>query len=179
MTNQPVTPQFSSLLRPLPIPSTQPECYISFKQALNLRYPSEDTGDWHFEPAFYERVDLPPRQHPIPLAGKGQTVDSTPSLGLLGVRDMAVVMAQQGLPVIPSQPVYVANHYRAIADLALMDLQEARRPGYATNQQINSWLDNVEQIQHLKLNYLQPLAVQLSGTALFLFKEWITTIEFS
>lgn len=167
------------LLRPVAIPETSPERYISFKHALNLRYPDEDTGDWHFESTFFDRADQPPRQYPISLAGKGESVDTTPALGQRGIRDMSAVMVQQHLLGTNHPPVYVANHYRAIADLALLELQEARIPGYATNREINSWLDTAEQIEHLKQNYLELLATQLSGQALAIFKQWISSVEFT
>jgi hypothetical protein len=166
------------LLRPVPIPETSPERYISFKQALNLCYPDEDTGDWHFESTFFDRADRPPQQLLIPLAGMGESVDTTPALGQRGIQDMSTIMVQQQLLVPKNQPVYVANHYRAIADLVMLELQEVRVPSYATNREINSWLDTAEQIEHLKQNYLELLATQLSGQALAVFKQWISTVEF-
>lgn len=161
------------------IPETDLEHYISFKHALNLRYPDEDTGDWHFQSAFFFRADCHPSDCSIPLAGLGETVDTVASLGTKGIRDMANVMVQAHIPTKPNQPVYVANHYRAIADLAMLELQQARIPSCATNQAINSWLDTSEQIEHLKQHYLEPLANQLSSEALRVFKEWILTVSFA
>ncbi len=163
----------------LAVPETHPGHYISFKHALNLRFSDEDTGDWHFQSAFFNRADCHPGDRSIPLAGKGEAVNTLPSLGTKGVRDMANVMAQANIPIKPSQPVYVANHYRAIADLAMMELQQGRIPNCATNDAINSWLDTPEQIEHLKQNYLELLANQLSGQALRVFKEWILTVSFA
>jgi hypothetical protein len=166
-------------LRPLAIPETNLGHYISFKHALNLRYPDEDTGDWHFQSAFFYEVDRHPSKCSIPLAGLGETVDTVISLGTRGIRDMANVMAQVQIPTKPNQPVYVANHYRAIADLAMLELQQARIPSCATNKSINDWLDTPEQIEHLKQHYLEPLSNQLSGEALRVFKEWILTVSFA
>ncbi|NJM77987.1 MAG: hypothetical protein HC852_22190 [Acaryochloridaceae cyanobacterium RU_4_10] len=165
-------------LCPVIIPETNPGHYISFKHALNLRFADEDTGDWHFQSAFFNRADYPSRNRSIPLAGEGETVNTVPSLGTRGVRDMAEVLIQEQIPILPNQSVYVANHYRAIADLAMMDLQEGKMPICVTNQAINSWLDTPEQIEHLKQYYLEPIANQLSGQALRVFKEWILTVSF-
>jgi hypothetical protein len=166
-------------LRPVVIPETDPRHYISFKHALNLRYPDEDTGDWHFHSAFFYRADFHPSDCSIPLAGLGETVDTVASLGTKGIRDMANVMAQAQIPTKPNQPVYVANHYRAIADLAMLELQQARIPSCATNEAINNWLDTPEQIEHLRQHYLEPLENQLSGEALRVFNEWILTVNFA
>lgn len=166
------------LLRPVPIPETTLERYISFKHALNLRFPDEDTGDWHFQPYFFEQTDALTTQKSIPLAGKGQQVDTTPSLGHQGVRDMSSILFQEGLSIPSDQPVYVANHYRAIADLAMLDLQKSRPPSIADNAAINSWLDSQEQVDHLKREYLERLAIQLSGEPLRIFKQWIQTVKF-
>ncbi|NJR57327.1 MAG: hypothetical protein HC768_24110 [Acaryochloris sp. CRU_2_0] len=168
-----------ALLYPVPIPNTEPERYISFKHALNLRFPDEDTGDWHFEPYFFEQTGDPPAQKHILLSGKGQKIDTTPSLGCQGVRDMSALLSQQRLPIPPGRPVYVANHYRAIADLAMLDLQQIRMPRIADNQAINSWLDTAEQINHLKRNYLERLAIQLWGKPQAIFKQWIKTVKFT
>ncbi|KAI9129604.1 hypothetical protein [Acaryochloris sp. CCMEE 5410] len=173
-------PQNSSevLLRPVAIPETELERYISFKHALNLRFPDEDTGDWHFQPYFFEQTDSLKTQKSIPLAGKEQPVDTTPSLGHQGVRDMSSILSQERLPIPSDQPVYVANHYRAIADLAMLDLQKSRVPSIADNAAINGWLDSQEQVAHLKRDYLERLAIQLSGEPLRIFKQWIQTVKF-
>jgi hypothetical protein len=166
------------VLRPVVIPETRPDCYISYKHALNLRFQDEDTGDWHFQSAFFDQPDSPPRDRPIPLAGIGEAVDTTPSLGTKGVRDMAKILIQSQISIPPGQTVYVANHYRAIADLAMIDIQQGYPPAIATNQAINGWLDTESQIEHLKHEYLKPLEKQLSSHHLEVFKEWILTVRF-
>lgn len=166
-------------LRPIGIPETQLERYISFRHALNLRFPDEDTGDWHFLSAFFYRADQPSCDRSALLAGSGEAVDTTRALGARGVRDMAKVLLQSQIPTKPGQPVYVANHFRAIADIAMMELQQSQMPRCATNNAINSWLDTSEQIEHLKINYLNPLEKQLPSQALKVFKEWINTVNFA
>jgi hypothetical protein len=164
--------------RPVVIPATQPDHYISFTHALNLRFPEEDTGDWHFEPAFFDHPDYPPRDRPISLAGIGEAVDTTSSLGTKGVRDMAKILIQSQIPIPPGQAVYVANHYRAIADLAMLELQKGHQPRITTNSTINSWLDTSAQIEQLKQEYLTPLRQQLSELSLAAFEDWILTVFF-
>jgi hypothetical protein len=181
ITNLPAIPSQDILLQPVHavhIPATNPEHYISFKYALNLRYPNEDTGDWHFQAMFFHQGEQPLGQKPIQLAGKGEEVNTLPSLNLQGIRDMTAVLIQQGLPIQPEIRVYVANHYRAIADLAMLELQQSRIPGCANNRAINSWLDSHEQIEHLKQIYLNPLVSQLTDQAKEAFEAWIMTIHF-
>ena len=89
---------------PIEIPPTTPWLYISFHQALNLRELDENTGDWHFNPMFYRNANQPEKK--ANLAGKGMTIDSTPSLGDFGVRDMAHILDHQGIKR-KEGPVYV------------------------------------------------------------------------
>lgn len=104
---------------PVHIPETSPEHYISFIHALNLRYPYEDTGDWHFRPSFFIQDGVAHKSTQI--AGVNGCIDTTPSLKALGVREMSDILMSRGV-VIKARPVYVANHYRALADLAMLDL---------------------------------------------------------
>ncbi|MGR3280773.1 hypothetical protein ACSYAD_37585, partial [Acaryochloris marina NIES-2412] len=68
--------------------------------------------------------------------------------------DMSSILSQERFPIPSDQPVYVANHYRAIADLAMLDLQKSRVPSIADNAAINSWLDSQEQVDLLTRDYL-------------------------
>ena len=156
------------------IPLTKPELYISFKAALNLRYPDEDTGDWHFESSFFwEGAD----QETLLMAGEGGFINTNPSLGDRGVRDMSAVLATQKI-LLNQGPVYCANHYRAIADLAMLDLAEGKTPMIATCYAINQWLDTEEQVQRLITDYLSPLNHQLGGPHLSVFEQWIATVYY-
>ena len=69
---------------PIGIPETRPTCYISFFRALNLSLPDEATGGRHFHISFFGYTDGEVAE----LAGEGTEVDTTPSLGTLGVREM-------------------------------------------------------------------------------------------
>ncbi|NRA88160.1 MAG: hypothetical protein HRU28_12385 [Rhizobiales bacterium] len=162
-------------MRPVHIPKTSPERYISFLHALNLRYPDEDTGDWHFMPSFFIKDGEADRS--VVIAGKGCKVDTTPSLKDLGVREMSDILIDQGVIKVKT-PVYVANHYRAIADLVMADLLSGRRPTVAGVSDINDWLDTEEQVTTLKNEYLNLLGSQLSGQNKIIYNEWIETVGF-
>jgi hypothetical protein len=156
------------------IPLTSPQCYISFKHALNLRFPQEDTGEWHFLTAFFDDHE---KSRSAPLAGAGEGVDTTPSLGDLGIREMSQILKAQQI-MFTDTPVYVANHYRAIADLAMLQLLKGQMPTIATARAINQWLDTEEQINHLVNDYLMPLRSQLDKATKNIFDKWIVTVRY-
>jgi hypothetical protein len=156
------------------IPPTSPQCYISFKHALNLRFPQEDTGEWHFLTAFFDEKD---KNRSAPLAGKGKSVNTIPSLGDLGIREMSQILKAQQL-ASANVPVYVANHYRAIADLAMSQLLKGQMPTIATARAINQWLDTEEQVGQLVNHYLRPLRSQLNEDTKNIFDQWIRTVRY-
>lgn len=161
-------------MQAISIPKTTPESYISFKYALNLRLVGEDTGDWHFRPMFFREGNP---HHPALIAGKNCRVNTNPTLGQKGIREMSKILEQQN--VLPAKkPVYVADHYRAISDLAMFQLIEGKVPTIATNGEINAWLDTAEQLNHLITEFLIPLHPQLSGAALGTYEQWIETIQY-
>jgi hypothetical protein len=156
------------------IPPTSPQCYLSFKHALNLRFPQEDTGEWHFLTAFF---DDQTQNRSAPLAGEGKSVNTTPSLGNLGIREMSQVLKAQQI-VSDNVPVYVANHYRAIADLAMSQLLKSQMPTIATTRSINQWLDTEEQVNQLVNHYLMLLRSQLDEDTKNIFDQWIITVRY-
>jgi hypothetical protein len=156
------------------IPPTSLQCYISFKHALNLRFPQEDTGEWHFLTAFF---DDKKESRSAPLAGKDKSVNTIPSLGDLGIREMSRILKAQQI-TSANVPVYVANHYRAIADLAMSQLLKGQMPTIATTQAINQWLDTEDQIKQLIINYLMPLRSQLDKATENIFDQWIRTVRY-
>ncbi|TQM94897.1 hypothetical protein [Roseinatronobacter monicus] len=144
------------------IPVTSPALYLSGIQALNLRENGIDdpTGDWHFVNAFFTYADQP---QDVPLYGAGGAwIDTHESLGARGIRDLSAIVCKQEL-VAPEGPVWVANFYRAIADIVALDARAQRSPGMASVSTINQWLDTPEEIAHLKQDYLTPLAAQFQG----------------
>ena len=88
---------------PILIPPTSPTSYVSFRRALNLCLPDEWTGGLHFEEYYFGNVG----PTGTPLAGPGGRVDSTPSLGSKGVRDMGRIIADHKIQHHDG-PVYVA-----------------------------------------------------------------------
>ncbi len=93
---------------------------------------------------------------------------------------MAHVPANQ---VIPPNcgPVWVANHYRAIADYVLLDTTGGRcltKPRYVPVYTINQWLDTKEQIEQLVEEYLKPLRNQLPPDEKRIHDEWLPTVVF-
>ncbi|PZD70280.1 hypothetical protein C1752_14785 [Acaryochloris thomasi RCC1774] len=163
-------------MHPIAIPQTSPDRYISFKHALNLRLPDEDTGEWHFLSAFFDEGEFTSSRS-APVAGAGGLVDTTPSLSDRGVREMSSILAAQ--EILPDDgPVYVANHYRAIADLSMLELKDCKVPTIANNRAINAWLDTEEQVNQLVTEYLIPLRSQLKKTNRQVFDQWIATVRY-
>lgn len=160
-------------MRPIAIPPTTPTRYLSFHAALNLRGPGELTGDWHPRAVLFA---LDKTLDAAVLAGEGQPVDTTPSLGALGVREMSAELRAQGVPA--RVPVWVANHPRAIADLVMLDLQAGREPMIAGARAINAWLDTEAQVDDLRERYLAPLRAQLTGEPRAILDAWLPTVRF-
>ncbi|WP_424965395.1 hypothetical protein [Dinoroseobacter sp. S375] len=162
-------------LQPIEIPTTSVCRYVSFNQALNLRAEGELTGDWHFKVMFFCVKDEPRKM--ASLAGEGMPVNSNHSLADRGIREMSKEL-QRGGVIFGDAPVFVANHYRAIADIVISELQAKRVPRRVTNRCINQWLDTKEQVGMLISNYLAHLPKQLAEQELELFNSWFSTIHF-
>ena len=157
------------------IPVTTPTKYVSYEAALNLRLPGEETGDWHGDVPFLTAVDNP---WTLSLAGPGCRADTTPSLGSRGVRDMAHILQGEYIPE-GCGPVWVANHYRAIADYVCIDTTGcwcSKYPRHAPVYTINQWLDTPEQINHLVEEYLKPLRAQFTPEEKEVHDEWLPTV---
>ena len=132
---------------------------------MNVRLPSEDTGDWHFR-----REDFPFK---APLAGPDSEGLNTHSA--LGVRDMASALARHDIGD-GSVPIYIANHYRAIADIAARMIVESLDERVLTNRTINAWFDTEEQVETLCRDYLIPLGSMFSGNQAGRFEAWLEGI---
>ena len=158
---------------PVLIPETSPTSYISFKRALNLRLPGEITGDWHFEVSFF---GYPERSY-AKLAGRNGLVDTTLTLGSCGVRDMGHQIAIHGIKPY-NGPVWVANHYRAIADMAMLMLQGRCSAEVLPACQINDWMWTQEDIDVLVEDYLKPLRGQTQGPRREAFDQWLPTVVY-
>jgi len=167
-------PRQPDLRYPILIPETSPTSYISFKRALNLRLPDEWTGDWHFRVSFF---GYPERSY-APLAGPNGLVDTTPTLGSRGVRDMGRLIDDYGIKP-HAGPVWVANHYRAIADMAMDRLcnwhwEAATFPAH----QIAEWLWSEEDFDILVDDYLKPLRGQIRGPLREAYDQWLPTVMY-
>ena len=165
-------PRFPDRRYPIRIPATSPTSYISFKRALNLHLPGElTTGDWHFEPSFFGY----PEPTYAPLAGRNGLVNTVPALGSLGVRDMGQHIADCGIKPFDG-PVWVANHYRAIADIAMDRLLGPWPQEVLPACQIDGWLGSEEDFEILITDYLKPLRHLIRGTLRKVFDEWLPTV---
>lgn len=165
---------------PILIPPTCPTSYISFRRALNLSLPGEHTGDRHFHDYFFGYVE----PTVSPLAGPRGIVDSTLSLGTKGVRDMGRIIADHEIQAY-NGPVYVANHYRALADIALgslltrplEELRDIEPNEILSSWEVNDMLNGEDtEIDHLIEEYLKPLRTQLKGVCKEIYDQWIPTI---
>ena len=165
---------------PILIPPTSPTLYISFRRALNLRLRGEHTGARHFHDYFFGFIE----PTVTPLAGIGGAVDSTPSLGSKGVRDMGRIIADRKVQPF-NGPVYVANHFRALADIALSslatrplgELRELQPKSILSAWEVSDMLNHEESdIDRLIEEYLKPLRYQLEGVRKKTFDRWLPTI---
>ena len=165
---------------PILIPPTSPTSYVSFRRALNLCLPGESTGGLHFQDYYFGYVE----PTVTPLAGPGGRVDSTPSLGSKGVREMGRIIADYKIRPY-NGPVYVANHYRALADIALssltnrplQDLREVEPQCVLSAWEVNDMLNSDDdEIRHLVDEYLKPLRSQLQGLRKETYDKWLPTI---
>ncbi len=173
------------------IPATTLRHYISCETALNIGYDWEETGDWHRRTALFVPASIN-RNAELFCAGEGTRLDTTPSLGSTGVRNMRRWLARLYKMEIDS-PVWVANHFRAIADLVMSDQSRITRlvtdrpdaqwgtPGYrlrraATVGEINRWLNTEEEIAELVTDYLKPMRHQMEGLCRRLYDDWLPTL---
>ena len=170
-------PRFPDRRYPILIPETSPTNYISFERALNLRLPDDDkeflTGDWHFETSFF---GYPERTY-APLAGRKGLVNTVPALQSRGVRDMGRTIADHGIKPYDG-PVWVANHYRAIADMAMHRLLGPWPQEVLAACEIDDWLWSEEDFEILVGDYLDPLRGLLREEPRRMFDAWLPTVVY-
>ena len=138
-----------------------------FRKAMDLSESVENAFEDEFKARNQPRRPTPDTPVLIP--------DTTPTLGSKGVRDMAELLGKYKVKPY-SGPVYVANHYRAIVDLALQELQEGERPVFATARRINDWIRTREDMETLREEYLNPIRPQLGKAEKQAFDKWIPSI---
>jgi len=122
-----------------------------------------------------------PSHKAIVLAGAGGCrIDTRPQLGTKGVREMGHIIHKQGL-TDTLRVVYVANHYRAIADIFAAALQRPRDlrglKRKFPNQEINAWLDTKDQVTCLKEEYLEPLIEYEGAVERSVIRGWLDHIS--
>ena len=91
---------------------------------------------------------------------------------------MADVLVGQGILANNSHAIWVANHARAIADLAMEVIPSPYQPSTLTVNEVNQWLDSREQVDDLVRNYLIPLRQLKAGVDLVPYDDWLQTIHF-
>lgn len=134
------------------LPYTTRSHYITGKTALNIPAPENTGGDWHFREAFFGRGERKPR---IFIAGEGEDWNTNAIWGNYGIHECSQVLKYYGLPILPEQKVYAANHYRAVLDMLYRCV---KRSDYPDHLCLDDWFDNKEQKEpFIKLvKQLQP-----------------------
>ena len=112
------------------------------------------------------------------LAGPNGLVDTTPTLGSHGVRDMGRLIDDYGIKPYDGL-VWVTNHYRAIADMAMDRIsnwhwEAATFPAH----QIAQWLWSQEDFDILVEDYLKPMRQQIQGRLSEAYDEWLPTVVY-
>jgi len=75
--------------------------------------------------------------------------------------------------------VWVANHYRAIADMAMDRLQNWSWSAETfPAHQIDEWLWSEEDFDILVGDYLKPMRAQIRGRIREAFDEWLPTVVY-
>ena len=160
---------------PILIPETSPTSYISFERALNLRLEPDEfkSGDWHFETSFFGY----PEPTYAPLAGRDGLVNTVAAVGSRGVRDMGRKIANHGIRPYDG-PVWVANHYRAIADIAMHEPLGPCPEEVLPACQIDDWRWSEEDYEVLVADYLKPLRGLVKEELGRIFDAWLPTVVF-
>jgi len=91
---------------------------------------------------------------------------------------MADELVEKKIIVPTNHPVWTANHFRAIADLALREIGFPYQRWIITVNEVNQWLDTKKQVDELVANYLTPLRQQKKGRDRAVYEEWLQTIRF-
>lgn len=107
------------------------EHYITGKAAINFPAMEDATGGWHYLSYF----DRESGMAKVSLAGIHYP-DTTHFFGDLGIVDITDRLASRGWPVPSGKAVFIADHYRAAADMiARWALSESPH----CNVEINEW----------------------------------------
>jgi hypothetical protein len=146
-----------SLEKPLPVPPTPPDTYITGLYALNITSPDDDTsGDTHGHIFFWNpSKGTPPK---MTLAGPGQEINTASFWSDFGIYEGRERLRKMRLPLPRNvKNIYIANHYRAILDLIYHSLVRYEDI-LALNGATWDWLSNENQREFLfsKVVFLFP-----------------------
>ncbi len=98
------------------------------------------------------------------------------ALGPRGARHWRTI-ANHGIRVYDG-PVCVANHHRAIADIAMLDLLWPSPHEVLPACQIDDWLWSEKDFEILVGDYLKPLRGLVRGELGRIFDAWLPTVGF-
>lgn len=126
------------------IPFTTKTQYITGLPALNLPAPEDTTGDSHFLSVFFDS-NKTGKKLDLQVAGDGQDLNTNHIYGSYGIHECSAAMKKRRLQ-LPREmtAAYVANHYRAILDLAYESLNKHQTILGLTGV-TEEWLDTEEQ----------------------------------
>jgi hypothetical protein len=105
------------------LPATSPEHYLTGTSAMAIPSPDTPFVDWHFVDTFLEG------KASFRVAGTNFP-DTTALLGSLGIHECSGILRRHGVPLPPDRGFYAANRDRALLDLIVSNLQQARRPDH-------------------------------------------------
>ena len=145
-----------------PLPTTSKEHYITGRSALNVPNPDGTFADWHFANVFLSGKGK------IRIAGK-EIASTSAVLGDYGIRECSDVLRAYGAYIPENEPVFSANHIRAILDLALSSAQQGRAPEHVT---VHDMLDSNEDIQELAEKTQQVLGTVSDSVTHSLIYTW-------
>lgn len=120
-------------------PKTTPNHYLTGTTALNIPFPEEGYGDWHFIEAFYGRDDKQPK---LFVAGEGEDWNTNKIFGNFGVNECSELLRKLGLAIPRGEKVYSAGHYRAVLDMLYRCVKKGYYPHHID---LDQWFDTQEQ----------------------------------
>jgi hypothetical protein len=148
------------------LPPTTKEYYLTGMTAMNIPNPEEDTGDWHFQAAFFGWKD---RKSKIFVAGIAGAYDTNDILKDFGIQECHEKLRGMGVPIPESQPVYAANHYRAMLDMLLDCVKKGKYPYHLD---IDEWF-NTEKQQNFVLSMARNFESHLPKDEWEILDKWI------
>ena len=146
------------------IPATSAEQYVSGRYALNI--PGETSGDWHFTGVWFSAAPAT-----VDLWGKGQKYDTVSIFGKFGIADRKADVKKTGLKS-DYPKVYIADHYRAILDLAIAGAISGNMS--LVKGATTDYLDTKEQKEYVLAEAEKALASdRLTKSQKILLNDWI------